>query len=314
MEDSAGDLAAACWADAISRRRAVLFRDAIELDLRLRAVGGRTVLLSGRSEGLSRPELLQRAARALRRARRLRAGLRARPRGRPPRADPAGHRGAGAPAAGRRTRQTGTSCRSGWNCRPTASPASGATRAAQPGGPAVDLDPGDLEEGLRAAAAIGDDTHPEAVRRPRDARPLHPRHVRAARRMVPPRLRNRRPQRLQYVPVGPRPPKAASPEPGAVPKPRAQSLEPNLDVRSPLMPRQPAIGRAIPRREGVAKVTGRARYVDDLALPGHAARRHRPQPRAARHHPRHRRTRPASPGTRSPSSRPPTSPDGTSSR
>ena len=31
---------------------------------------------------------------------------------------------------------------------------------------------------------------------------------------------------------------------------------------------QPAIGRAIPRREGAAKVTGRARYVDDLALPG----------------------------------------------
>jgi CO/xanthine dehydrogenase Mo-binding subunit len=30
----------------------------------------------------------------------------------------------------------------------------------------------------------------------------------------------------------------------------------------------PAIGRAIPRREGVAKVTGRARYVDDLTMPG----------------------------------------------
>ncbi len=34
------------------------------------------------------------------------------------------------------------------------------------------------------------------------------------------------------------------------------------------MPPVPAIGRAIPRREGVAKVTGRARYVDDLSLPG----------------------------------------------
>jgi CO/xanthine dehydrogenase Mo-binding subunit len=30
----------------------------------------------------------------------------------------------------------------------------------------------------------------------------------------------------------------------------------------------PAIGRAIPRRDGVAKVTGRARYIDDLTLPG----------------------------------------------
>lgn len=34
------------------------------------------------------------------------------------------------------------------------------------------------------------------------------------------------------------------------------------------MTRQAAIGRAVPRREGVAKVTGRARYVDDLTLPG----------------------------------------------
>jgi CO/xanthine dehydrogenase Mo-binding subunit len=34
------------------------------------------------------------------------------------------------------------------------------------------------------------------------------------------------------------------------------------------MARIPAIGRAIPRREGVAKVTGRARYIDDLTLPG----------------------------------------------
>jgi CO/xanthine dehydrogenase Mo-binding subunit len=34
------------------------------------------------------------------------------------------------------------------------------------------------------------------------------------------------------------------------------------------MARIPAIGRAVPRREGLAKVTGRARYVDDLALPG----------------------------------------------
>jgi CO/xanthine dehydrogenase Mo-binding subunit len=30
----------------------------------------------------------------------------------------------------------------------------------------------------------------------------------------------------------------------------------------------PVIGRAIPRRDGAAKVTGRARYLDDLALPG----------------------------------------------
>ncbi len=34
------------------------------------------------------------------------------------------------------------------------------------------------------------------------------------------------------------------------------------------MPQSPAIGRAIPRREGRRKVTGQARYVDDLTLPG----------------------------------------------
>src|SRR5919107_198007 len=34
------------------------------------------------------------------------------------------------------------------------------------------------------------------------------------------------------------------------------------------MPQEPAIGRAVPRRDGPAKVTGRARYIDDLTLPG----------------------------------------------
>src|SRR5918993_283244 len=34
------------------------------------------------------------------------------------------------------------------------------------------------------------------------------------------------------------------------------------------MGRVPAIGRAIPRRDGRAKVTGQARYIDDLTLPG----------------------------------------------
>ena len=34
------------------------------------------------------------------------------------------------------------------------------------------------------------------------------------------------------------------------------------------MPSSPAIGRSIPRRDGRAKVTGQARYIDDLTLPG----------------------------------------------
>ena len=47
----------------------------------------------------------------------------------------------------------------------------------------------------------------------------------------------------------------------------------------------PAIGRAIPRREGVAKVTGVARYVDDLTLPGmlHGVTVRSPVPRGILH-------------------------------
>src|SRR5258705_13745125 len=30
----------------------------------------------------------------------------------------------------------------------------------------------------------------------------------------------------------------------------------------------PAVGRSVPRREGADKVTGRARYTDDLVVPG----------------------------------------------
>ena len=47
------------------------------------------------------------------------------------------------------------------------------------------------------------------------------------------------------------------------------------------MPRRPAIGSAVPRREGVAKVTGQARYVDDLTLPGmlHGVTVRSPSPR-----------------------------------
>ena len=43
----------------------------------------------------------------------------------------------------------------------------------------------------------------------------------------------------------------------------------------------PLIGQAIPRKEGRAKVTGRARYVDDLVFPGmlHGATVRSPAPR-----------------------------------
>ena len=50
--------------------------------------------------------------------------------------------------------------RSRSSCRPIASPASGVTRRRRQGasqGGKVELDPGDVEEAMRAAAAIGDD-------------------------------------------------------------------------------------------------------------------------------------------------------------
>ena len=63
----------------------------------------------------------------LRRARRLRAGLRDRPRGRPPRAEPARHHRPGRRASERDPARP-TRSRCGSSCRPTASRASGATR------------------------------------------------------------------------------------------------------------------------------------------------------------------------------------------
>ena len=50
----------------------------------------------------------------------------------------------------------------------------------------------------------------------------------------------------------------------------------------------PFIGRSVPRREGRAKVTGQARYVDDFALPGMLFGATVRSDVAARPHPRHR--------------------------
>ena len=104
-----------------------------QLRLRLRAVGDRAVLLSGGPQGLSGSRVLRRAGSQARRARRLRAGLRSRPRARPPRADSDRCRSARCASVRRRTRARATRCRSGWSSRPIATPASGAitpTRAA----------------------------------------------------------------------------------------------------------------------------------------------------------------------------------------
>src|SRR5690554_7030901 len=69
--------------------------------MRLRLLGGRSLLLSGRPTGLSGPAVLRRTGAALRRRRRFCPGLCDRPRGGSSRADPAGHLpsgGGGAPA------------------------------------------------------------------------------------------------------------------------------------------------------------------------------------------------------------------------
>ena len=91
------------------------------------------------------------------------------------------------------TRAARTRCRCGSSCRPTATPASGATRATGRAAQRLELEPGDVEEALRAAAAIGDDRLQQHRHRPRDARDVHARLVGAARDVVPPRLRQRRP-------------------------------------------------------------------------------------------------------------------------
>ncbi len=51
------------------------------------------------------------------------------------------------------------------------------------------------------------------------------------------------------------------------------------------------VGASVPRKEGWDKVTGAARYVDDMTLPGMlygaTLRRDRSQQRAARHNQKH---------------------------
>ena len=105
-----------------TRARAVLRR--CGLRMWPGGVGHGTVLLPGRSEGLSRPEFLPGARPAVRGSWRLRAGLRHRARDRPSRPEPDGQpcRGAAARAA------VPTRSRCARNCRRTAWPASGVMR------------------------------------------------------------------------------------------------------------------------------------------------------------------------------------------
>ena len=90
--------------------------------------GDRPFLLPGRFEDLPGHELLQGAGAAVRRAGRLRAGVRDRSRVRPPHPEPAGDQRAGAAAVTAGSEPGERPVGRGWNCRPTASPACGVTR------------------------------------------------------------------------------------------------------------------------------------------------------------------------------------------
>ena len=104
----------------------VLFRGSWPTALRPGPGRDGPVLLPERPEGLHRPALLRPAAQQARRAGPVRAGLRGRPRGRPPRAERSSAswtRSMRCAAAAARRRPTRSACAS--SCRPTASPASG---------------------------------------------------------------------------------------------------------------------------------------------------------------------------------------------
>ena len=177
--------------------RLVLFSDAVRSACGVAGAAVGPFYCPADQQGLHRPRLLPRRCATARRARRLRPGLRHRPRGRPPRAEPARHRRAGAALRQRGAAGGGaTRSRCGWSCRPTASPASG--RTTRDDARSI-LEPGDVEEGLGAAAAIGDDRLQKPRAGPGRAGVVHPRQFRPARALVPPRLRRRRHPRMRHV-------------------------------------------------------------------------------------------------------------------
>ena len=166
----------------------VFFSGAGADQLRRRVERLRALLLPGRPARLHRPELLRPAPAAVRRpGRAVRQRLRHRPRVRPPRAEPARHQRAG---DARRDRAR-PAARSGWNCRPTATPAPGPTTPRRcpttRGQPLIaEITQDDIDRALDAAARIGDDFIQREPRQ-RAGRPgrLHPRLLRAASEVVP---------------------------------------------------------------------------------------------------------------------------------
>ena len=166
--------------------------------LRLRSGCDRSVLLPRGSEGLSRPWILRRARPALRRARRFRTGVRHRSRVRSSRAEHPGFERAcgGRPAVGRRQRLGCARTAGGLLCgRLGPRRVAARARRGRQGGA------GSGRRRRGAARGRGHRRRPPAEdeHRPGHARSLHPRVVRAARRVVPARDGNRRPALVRRI-------------------------------------------------------------------------------------------------------------------
>ena len=139
----------------------------------------RPVLLPRRPLRLPRPLLLPRHGAPARRRRRLRVGVRDRPRGRPPRPAASSARATRSTRSARATPTGRTRRRSGSSCRPTATPASGRARCSS-----RDLEPGDIEEAIRGVRGGRRRPAPAAGRPPGRPRLVHARLVGAAPRVV----------------------------------------------------------------------------------------------------------------------------------
>ncbi|CAA9301420.1 MAG: YpfJ protein, zinc metalloprotease superfamily, partial [uncultured Gemmatimonadetes bacterium] len=184
----------AVWPRLRGAAAGALHRDAAD-GVRHRPVRHGPLLLPRRPEGVHRPRLLQRPGAHVRRARRqrLRAGVRDRPRGRPPRADAAGHVGArGGGVAGRAR---------GGGQRPLRAPgAAGRLLRRRVGAP--QQDPArSRRRGGGPRRRHGHRRRPAPAAEPGADRPrvVHARLVRPARPVVPARAGQRRRAPVRYV-------------------------------------------------------------------------------------------------------------------
>ena len=150
----------------------------VAVGVRVASRRGGAVLLPGRSQALSRHRVLRRACAAVRGARRFRAGVRDRARGRSPRAEPDRHDAASSTRHEQRTDERG---RNALSVRLELQADCYAGVWGYFAQKRNMLEPGDLEEGLRGGRRRRRRSHPEAGAGLRRARFVHARHRRAAR-------------------------------------------------------------------------------------------------------------------------------------